>query len=58
MQGDPLTQDPNIPIHGDPLTWDPNIPIHGDPLTRDPKYMVIPLPGILTYTKCMLANTW
>ena len=22
------------------------------------QYMVIPLPGILTYTKCMLANTW
>jgi len=38
--------------------------MQGDPLTRDPnihymyasQYTVIPLPGILTYTKCMLVH--
>ena len=40
--------------------------MYSDPFTRDPyiyqmyvsRYMVIPSPGILTYTKYMPADTW
>ena len=46
------------------ITITPYESFQGDPLIRDPNihymyvspYMVIPLPGILTYTKCMLVQ--
>jgi hypothetical protein len=44
---------PLVSMHNDPLNRDLNIHY-----MYDSRCMVIPLPEILTYTKCMLVDAW